>query len=326
MGLLEILFDVSLYGYFLATAACTAWFLRPKRGLWLAGTALLGLGLLSQVAFIIGRAAVAGRPPFASVFETLVFLAACVAAFSLAASWLYGKRSISPAAALAALLATVLAGTLTEDIRPLVPALRDSYWLTVHVAFCMVGYAAFLLSYFTALACLLKDDRSTTAASLAVALNVSGLTAGLAVRAALGWGAARGSTLLVAAGAALVAAVGLWPLVAWGTARLRIRERLPEAEDLEKATYRLVAFGFPLLTVGIATGSYWAEKAWGRYWGWDDKEVGALVTWLVYAVYLHLRSRWRSPWVAWAAAAGFWSVLFTYFGVTYLLGGLHSHT
>ena len=194
----------------------------------------------------------------------------------------------------------------------------------------MVGYAAFLLSYLAALAFLLKDERHTVRASLALAFNVSGLFGALAVvvaRGSAGWQTARAPILLGTAGGAIVLAVLLWPLIVWATARLRIRERLPEAADLEKATYRMVAFGFPFLTLGIATGAYWANQAWGRYWGWDDKEVAALVTWLVYATYLHLRRlpRTRGPRAAWVAVIGFWCVLFTYFGVNYLLGGQHSH-
>ena len=88
-----------------------------------------------------------------------------------------------------------------------------------------------------------------------------------------------------------------------------------------------MALGFPFLTLGIVTGAYWASHAWGRYWGWDDKEVASLVTWLIFAAYLHLRlfPKWRGPWVAWIAVIGFWCVLFTYFGVNYLMSGLHSY-
>ncbi len=125
----------------------------------------------------------------------------------------------------------------------------------------------------------------------------------------------------------MVLAVALWPLVGWSARKLRIRERLPERSQLEKILYKTVAFGFPFLALGIVTGSYWASQAWGRYWGWDDKEVASLITWLVFVVYLHLRlaPRWKGPWVAWIAVAGFWCVLFTYFGVNYLMTGLHSY-
>ena len=333
MKLLEAFFYASLYGYLLATIAYVAWFFWRDRRLWLVACVVLGLALASQVMFVVARGLAAGRPPFANIFETLVFLAACVAAFSLLTAWLYGWKSMSPPAALACLLVTLVASTLMEEIQPLVPALQNSFWLTVHVVFNMVGYAAFLISYLAALAFLLKDERHAAGASLAVAFNVSGLFAALMVAVAAGstgWHTGRRAILLGAAGGAILLAAGLWPLMVWGTSRLRLRERLPEAEDLERVTHRMVAFGLPFLTLGIATGAYWANQAWGRYWGWDDKEVAALVTWLVYAIYLHLRRlpSWRGPRAAraaWVAVVGFWCVLFTYFGVNYLLGGQHSH-
>jgi cytochrome c-type biogenesis protein CcsB len=104
-------------------------------------------------------------------------------------------------------------------------------------------------------------------------------------------------------------------------------QRLPEKELLQRVVYKTVAFGFPFLTLGIVTGSYWASQAWGRYWGWDDKEVASLITWLVFGAYLHVRlvPKWRGPWITWIAVVGFWCVLFTYFGVNYLSSGLHSY-
>jgi len=96
---------------------------------------------------------------------------------------------------------------------------------------------------------------------------------------------------------------------------------------LDKLSYRLIVFSFPFLTIGLTTGAVWANAAWGRYWGWDPKETWALVTWLVYALYLHLRfiKGWRGKRMAAVAVVGFVFVVFTYFGVNFLLGGLHSY-
>ena len=103
--------------------------------------------------------------------------------------------------------------------------------------------------------------------------------------------------------------------------------RLPSGEALEEIGYRSVLVGFPLLTLGIALGAYWAYQAWGRYWGWDPKETSALVIWLIYAGYLHARNLrgWRGWRSAWLLVAGFAAVLFSYFAVNLWVSGLHSY-
>ena len=103
--------------------------------------------------------------------------------------------------------------------------------------------------------------------------------------------------------------------------------RLPDAETLEDVAYWSVLVGFPLLTLGIALGAYWANSAWGRYWGWDPKETSALLTWFVYAGYLHARGLrgWEGKRAAYLLLLGYAAVLFTYFAVNFLISGLHSY-
>ncbi len=102
---------------------------------------------------------------------------------------------------------------------------------------------------------------------------------------------------------------------------------LPSLTLLDQLNYRLLSIGFPLLTLGIITGSIWAEYAWGSYWSWDPKETWSLITWLVYAALLHQRLTvgWRGRKAAWVAIVGFGLVLFTFLGVNLLLSGLHSY-
>lgn len=99
-------------------------------------------------------------------------------------------------------------------------------------------------------------------------------------------------------------------------------------EKLDRLAYRAVAVGFPLFTLGaLVFGMIWASKAWGRYWGWDPKEVWSLITWLFYALYLHTRlvHGWKGKKSALIAVLGFLAALFTFFGVNYFLSGLHSY-
>jgi len=105
-----------------------------------------------------------------------------------------------------------------------------------------------------------------------------------------------------------------------------ILAKLPSAAVLEELIHQMVLFGFLFLSIGIITGSVWANSAWGRYWGWDPKETWSLITWLVYAGLLHARyAGWfRGRGIAWFSLVGFAAVMFTYFGVN-LLPGLHSY-
>jgi cytochrome c-type biogenesis protein CcsB len=104
-------------------------------------------------------------------------------------------------------------------------------------------------------------------------------------------------------------------------------DRLPSLEALDNLNQHCLAVGFPLLTLGIITGSIWAKQAWGAYWQWDPKETWSLITWLIYAAILHQRLTvgWRRRRAAIMAIVGFSAVLFTLWGVTYLLGGAHSY-
>jgi cytochrome c-type biogenesis protein CcsB len=101
----------------------------------------------------------------------------------------------------------------------------------------------------------------------------------------------------------------------------------PTKAQLDDLIYQTIAFGFTLLTVGIITGAVWADKAWGKYWSWDPKETWSLITWFIYAIFLHCRlvKGWREKKLAFISIVGFASVLFTYFGVNFLLSGLHSY-
>lgn len=106
-----------------------------------------------------------------------------------------------------------------------------------------------------------------------------------------------------------------------------LERALPSAEVLDRVTYKTICIAFPLLTLMIAAGAYWANRTWGSYWSWDPKETWAAITWLVYAGYLHARIAhgWRGRKAAYCSILGFAVVMFTFFGVTYLLPGLHAY-
>lgn len=103
--------------------------------------------------------------------------------------------------------------------------------------------------------------------------------------------------------------------------------RTPELGRLDLIGYKMIMFGFPMLTLCIITGAIWANIAWGSYWSWDPKETWSLITWMIYAVYLHARllRGWKGKRSAWVAVIGFLAVLFTFFGVNYFVTSLHSY-
>ncbi|MCR8576520.1 c-type cytochrome biogenesis protein CcsB [Streptomyces sp. Isolate_219] len=106
-----------------------------------------------------------------------------------------------------------------------------------------------------------------------------------------------------------------------------VLERLPSAASLDKFAYRINATVFPLWTFTIIAGAIWAEAAWGRYWGWDPKEVWSFITWVAYACYLHARATagWKGRKAAWLGLIAFACYLFNYYGVNIFVTGLHSY-
>ena len=122
--------------------------------------------------------------------------------------------------------------------------------------------------------------------------------------------------------------IGYSALTAGFASSLVILFKKGEIVKLDAISHKIIAFGFLFLTLGIITGAVWANSAWGSYWSWDPKETWSLITWFIYAIYLHTRftKGWKEKKAAWLSVIGFLAVIFTYFGVNYLLSGLHSYS
>jgi len=133
------------------------------------------------------------------------------------------------------------------------------------------------------------------------------------------------SPFLLAGVATVLFASIAWKVLDWKYDS--IAGYLPSRDSLDDLIYKTVAISFPLLTFMIIAGAYWANRTWGSYWSWDPKEDWALITWVTYAGYLHMRLTrgWRGRRSAYFAIIGFGIVMFTFFGVTYLLPGLHAY-
>lgn len=132
------------------------------------------------------------------------------------------------------------------------------------------------------------------------------------------------SFAVASASGALFLCASRWPGRFLGKEKAVRREAF--LGQLHELTQRFVSMGFPFLTMGIATGAIWANATWGRYWNWDPKETWAFITWLCYAVCLHMQREGKAgpPKIAWVTVASFATVLFTYFGVNFWFASLHA--
>lgn len=112
-----------------------------------------------------------------------------------------------------------------------------------------------------------------------------------------------------------------------GAARTRLLDRFPSAERLDTLSNRVTMFAFPIWTFAIIAGAIWADQAWGRYWAWDPKETWSFITWVVYAGYLHARATagWKGHRAAVVSLIAFGCLLFNFFGINFLVSGLHSY-
>jgi cytochrome c-type biogenesis protein CcsB len=146
------------------------------------------------------------------------------------------------------------------------------------------------------------------------------------------WLAIHVSSAVIASGILLLAGVSsvlylLRTVHDAAPARMAWTARLPGADVLDRVAYRATALAFPIWTFAVITGAIWAEAAWGRYWGWDPKETWSFITWVGYAGYLHARATagWRGKKAAIISLIAFGCLLFNFFGINYLVSGLHSY-
>ncbi|TQN33118.1 cytochrome c-type biogenesis protein CcsB [Haloactinospora alba] len=150
------------------------------------------------------------------------------------------------------------------------------------------------------------------------------------------WIAIHVSAMIIATGGFLVSGVaGIAYLMAQrtevkqaaGETVTGIPAKLPSSGLLDRVSHRFVVFAFPIWTFAIIAGAIWADEAWGRFWGWDPKEVWSFITWTVYAAYLHARhtAGWRGNVATWIGLVGLACLLFNFFGVNYIFSGLHSY-
>ena len=290
---------------------------RRRRGAAI-GMSTTVLGAAFHVAGVVARGLAAGRVPWANMYEfTIVFSAVAVLVF-LAVARARDVRYLGSLVVGPALLALGLAVSVLFVAADGVQPALQSYWLVIHVSVATIAVGILSVAAAFSVLQLLRSRRSESAAPAvgAVAFAEQAVAAG---QVSGGDGGAAPTGVAVRGGDGSPAPAGLLA---------RIREALPAAVELERLAYRLNAVGFVLWTFTLVAGAIWAEAAWGRYWGWDPKEVWTFVIWVVYAGYLHARSTrgWSGGRAAVFALAGYVCVLVNFFVVNLVFTGLHSYS
>jgi cytochrome c-type biogenesis protein CcsB len=298
------------------------------------GTAGMAIANLTTFTLLGARWLEAGYFPLSNLYESLFFLVWGITTMHLIAENMSQSRLVGTVTTPVALGITAFSAlTLPDDMQksaPLVPALKSN-WLMMHVSVMMFSYATLMVGSMLAIAFLIVTrgqevelrGSSIGTGSYRLKKNASPIgPSEPAMATTLEMGA---TTLAMGGGTAVMASPDLAGLA--GGAAAFSPQRLSLADTLDNISYRIIGLGFPLLTIGIIAGGVWANEAWGSYWSWDPKETWALITWLVFAAYLHSRitKGWQGRRPAILAAIGFVVVWVCYLGVNLLGKGLHSY-
>ena len=312
---------ITLSAYVLATLALIGYFLM-RTVLWRKiGVGLAVVACALQFVELGTRWNMTGVWPLTNLYGSLsLFSGLGVLIYLIFAAkydlWLVGAGVVGISA-----IAFGYGTTRNEGYMPAVPALQ-SYWIKVHVPIVVSSYASFMVAFVIASLYLFKlyaERRLGSSRKIVGNAAGSGMNVAIETQPAFSTGLAANAARTETPNIAAASAAGD-PLAVWLAG-------LPSLARLDMLTARVVSVGLPLLSIGIITGAMWANEAWGAYWQWDPKETAALLSWIVYASYMHLRTRssWRGERSAWVSVFGFASIIFCYLGVNIWISGLHSY-
>jgi len=267
-----------------------------------------------------------GHIPVSNLYEVFVLFCWMTAAFYLYYEDQYKTRGMGAFVMLvvSAAVGFLLWYTVVREahaIQPLVPALK-SWWMKLHVPANFIGYGTFAIAAMLAFAYLIKQSATESRWYKLAPLWLLGVVLcfepivfrqSAAENGGSYWFVYFGISALIVA------------TIMFG--RRRIAERLPSFEVLDDVMYKAIAVGFAFFTIATVLGALWAAEAWGGYWSWDPKETWALIVWLNYAAWLHMRlmKGLRGTVAAWWALVGLAVTTFAFLGVNMFLSGLHSY-
>jgi cytochrome c-type biogenesis protein CcsB len=327
----QALLVLSLAAYVTGALVLIAFFLTRLPMMRSLGVPLAIVGCVAQFAELGTRWAMTGVWPLTNLYGSLSLFSAVGVLVYLIFAKRYGLWFIGGGVLAVAAIALGYATTWNEGYMPAVPALQ-SYWIKIHVPIVISSYASFMVAFVVSLIYLLKaavENRLQASASQTASGTVG--PAGAQMRVAMAsstespYGTSSRSRVNVFARQGETPAIDA--AAARGDFLAQWMETLPSLSALDLAAYRIIAVGVVLLAIGIITGAMWAKEAWGAYWQWDPKETAALVSFIIYAAYLHLHTRrdFRGTPVAWVSVIGFVSIVFCYLGVNIWISGLHSY-
>jgi len=250
--------------------------------------------------------------PLSNLYESLIFLTCLLLLLYKFIEYKTKSKIIGsliiPLTLLIQGFATLSLPTVMQKSSPLVPALQSN-WLMLHVSMMMLSYATLLFgSLFSILYLILdKNNNNKIKPKIIETDNLKGY-----------------QTYALEINTLDVKSNNLYVDISTKKNNLSTTNLL---ESLDSWSYRTIGLGFPLLTMGIISGAVWANEAWGSYWSWDPKETWALITWLTFAIYLHVRltKGWLGTKSAILGSIGFFVVWVCYLGVNFLGKGLHSY-
>lgn len=305
------------------------------------------IGAIVGLTALIIRWKESGHPPLSNMYESMVTLSTFMVFCGLLFSIKHPLAILELSSSVFAIMMIGIASLFPSEIQPMIPALQSN-WLYVHVSMAFLGEVCFsvgfILSYLYCLRRILGNaSGKTTFKNKLEKIACYIVTIGLPIIFIVGM-ILLALTLkdspkyadkwqnivyfLICPAIVMSILLSVMTYLFRGALGKGAEKWLPDDSVLDNLTYRAISLGYPLYTVGgLVFGMIWAYKAWGRYWGWDPKETWALVTFLVYSIYLHLRvARGVSGiWTQCLAVAGFAVTLFTLFAVNFLISSLHSY-
>jgi cytochrome c-type biogenesis protein CcsB len=269
-----------------------------------------------------------GHIPVSNLYEVFVLFCWLTTTFYLYYEANYGTKALG---AMVMLVVSAAVGFLlwytlvreAHEIQPLVPALK-SWWMKLHVPANFIGYGTFALSAMVAFGYLIKQQAAETRWYKLTPLWLLGAALcflPIVFRSSSVAGSGSSNYWLGYSAVSILIVGGIL------MARKRIAQRLPSFEILDDVMYKAIAVGFAFFTIATVLGALWAAEAWGGYWSWDPKETWALIVWLNYAAWLHMRlmKGLRGTVAAWWALVGLAITTFAFLGVNMFLSGLHSY-
>lgn len=269
-----------------------------------------------------------GHIPVSNLYEVFILFAQITALYYLFYEQRYQTKQLGAFVLLviSAAVSFLLWYTVSRDaadIQPLVPALQ-SWWMKIHVPANFIGYGTFSLAAMVAWIYLLKHEQPK---ALWIGLVLTPI-----LLLACAWGIAllQQSEQNVIAGLVRASKIVLVLALIFSFTiykRHLILERMPPSEVLDDVMYKAISVGFIFFTIATILGALWAAEAWGGYWSWDPKETWALIVWLNYAAWLHMRlmKGLRGQMAAWWSLVGLLITTFAFLGVNMFLSGLHSY-